>query len=133
DGAAPAQQLLFRGTKIVGDPHVPAGRCSFLVDLARDYDVDAEIAAASTGLVVVFGPNGAQVLDLGLRAPAVARWCKGRGQVNMRSDRWAPTWVDVDCLLYRTGAGAGGAAEYAYSIIWREPTHGIRILVDFRR
>ncbi|KAG5191143.1 hypothetical protein JKP88DRAFT_131300, partial [Tribonema minus] len=134
-GSTAPPQLLMRGAKVVGSSNTNSGSTgsadrhwSFAVDLARGYDVAAEMAATS-GLVVAFVAGGAHVIDLHARAPSIARWCKGQGHVNGGAAAGAARGavVDVDCLVY------GPRAAHGFSIIWREPKHGVRIIVDFAR
>eukprot|EP00953_Heterococcus_sp_UTEX-ZZ885_P031953 16716-Heterococcus_DN1.PRE.3 len=121
-----ATGLVLRGTKVIGDQHVPAGCCSFLVSLSRSF-APAQQLQGTPDLVVVFSADGASVVELAQRAPSVVSWHKGRGQTNLRADQWAPAWVDVDLLMY------GPEAQCAFSVIWHEPAQGVGVMVDFSR
>jgi hypothetical protein len=117
---------VLRGTKVIGDQHVPAGCCSFLVSLSKSF-APAQQLQGTPDLVVVFSADGASVVELAQRAPSVVSWHKGRGQTNLRADQWAPAWVDVDLLMY------GPEAQCAFSVIWHEPAQGVGVMVDFSR
>jgi hypothetical protein len=119
------QSRLICGTKIVGDPNVPAGRQSFIIDTTRSYDISSELAQVSQGLAITFTAGVAQVVDLTDRSPGVVRWLKGKGLINAGSDLWAPVWVELDCIIYNSDA------DIKFSILWQEPVHGVNIVIDF--
>ncbi|CAM9560024.1 unnamed protein product, partial [Phaeothamnion confervicola] len=110
------------GVKVVGDPNVPAGRCSFVVNLARAYHPDEELMQ-DPRLVVSFPTSGAVVADLAARRASIDTWYKGLGQINRLPGVWKPEWVEIDFIVYGEGATA-------FSVVWSEPGEAIRVMVD---
>lgn len=120
-----AHPQLF-GLKVTGDAHVPAGKTSFAIDLEKDCSVDAELEA-DTRPVILFLPSGAVMANLSNRREQISFWRKGRGQINRIPGRWSPEWVDVDFVVYQTGA------RCAFSVVFRQPTQAVRVIMDFER
>ncbi len=114
------------GFKVTGDENVPAGKTSFVIDLKTEFDIDFELQADSRP-VVMFLPTGAVMANLANRREQISTWRKGRGQINRVPGRWLPEWVDVDFVAYRPGA------RCAFSVIFRQPTQAVRVVMDFER
>ncbi|CAM9876378.1 unnamed protein product [Chrysoparadoxa australica] len=115
----------LRADKVVGDPHVPTGRCSFVVDLARVCDIDEQLELDSR-IFVSFQATGPTLGSLASRRGSMQAWYKGKGQINRNVGVWNPEWVDVDYVLYDSG-------PVAYSVVWSEPGEAFRVVVDFAR
>ncbi|CAN0412238.1 unnamed protein product [Ascophyllum nodosum] len=117
---------LLYGVKVTGDINVPAGKASFVVDLEKEFDPNEELQA-DTRPVIIFLPTGAVMANLANRRGQIAFWCKGRGRINRIPGRWLPEWVDVDLIGYQPGS------RYGFSVIFRQPAHVLRIIMDFER
>ncbi|CAM9696984.1 unnamed protein product [Discosporangium mesarthrocarpum] len=113
------------GTKVIGDSNVPAGKCSFVIDLDRHFDPYVEVDLDSRP-VVSFLPTGATIGDLSTRVSNVKHWFKGKGQINRIPGVWNPEWVVVDCLEYKSG-------PKGFSVVWSEPNELLKVVVDFER
>ncbi|CAM9237285.1 unnamed protein product [Chrysoparadoxa australica] len=118
-------KLFLRGDKVLGDPHVPSGRCSFVVDLDVEYDIDMELQMDSR-IFVSFPPSGATLGSLAARRDKMDKWFRGKGQINRVAGQWAPEWIDVDFVTYTSG-------PVLFSVVWSEPHEAFRVVVDFKR
>ncbi|CAN0217997.1 unnamed protein product [Pylaiella littoralis] len=124
-GEASVPTQLF-GSKVTGDDNVPAGKTSFVIDLKTKFDVDQELQSDSRP-GVMFLPTGAVMANLANRRGHMSSWCKGVAQINRVPGRWLPEWVDVEFVQYRAGL------RCAFSVIFRQPTQAVRVVMDFER
>ncbi|CAM9358666.1 unnamed protein product [Discosporangium mesarthrocarpum] len=125
--AAVSTSTFLYGTKVIGDRNVPAGKCSFMVDLSRAYDPQEELANDMRPAMLL-SSGAANITDLGARLPLIERWHRGWGQINREPRVWSPELVDVEFIVYRAGSG-----QVEFSVMWSEPLMVVRMVVDFKR
>jgi hypothetical protein len=126
DGAEGPARLELKALKATGDRNVPAGNYSFIIDLSHSLDF-AEEMQRDTRQVSVMSPalpTTSMVLNFSERRPSIAKWYRGKGQINRVPGVWAPEWVDCSLIIYEellpsTGARCTVIWEDADSLLWR--------------
>lgn len=125
------QGLELRGLKVSGDPNVPAGKLSFIVNLSNVVDIDTEMANDQR-FIVIFPHESPSptLLSLDQRKHNIAFWARGYGQVNRLPAEWKPEWVGCSFIMYKTPLAHGGAT---FSLVWDDETDPyFRHAMDFQ-
>jgi len=115
------------GTKIIGDPNVPSGCVSFVLDPNTEYNVFDEMAKYRSEMCLKFEAGRPYMFDLTNLQPHLRHWIKGKIQMNPCKDTWEPVWLDIDCLVYSVGS------EMGFCLLWTEPLHGMNIVINFSK
>lgn len=104
----------LHGLKVIGDPNVPAGQTSFIVEVDDDdttstwrpgpYDAVRDDPCAVNGqnprpIVSYDGQIGVRMIDMEAR-PVSAVFPRAFGQINKTPGRWDPEWVCVTVVVY---------------------------------
>ncbi|CAM9887589.1 unnamed protein product [Choristocarpus tenellus] len=125
-GTGEEGQLSFLvGTKVTGDLHVPAGRFSFAVDLARFYSPLEELKRDQRPMALLT-PGGPVKEDFTMRAAYIKRWYKGCGQINHVPGEWWPELMDIDFIIYHEKS-----MLVTFSVVWNSPQFSLRMALDF--
>jgi|APGre2960657444_1045066.scaffolds.fasta_scaffold03023_5 hypothetical protein len=139
---APASARL-EALKLTGDENVPAGRLTFVCDVASACEPNSPLCSAlwnATRPVYSFEStlvNGAPVqLNMDARRGAtVTVFCRCYGQINVDTAVWAPQWVAATLLVYRAGQVSAAArhlqAPVTFSVVWTDEGLPYRHAMDF--
>jgi hypothetical protein len=119
-------RLKLKALKVTGDRNVPAGNHSFVIDLSHSLDFAEEMLRDTRPVAVMSPaqPNASVLLNFTERRPSIAKWYRGKGQINRIPGVWEPEWVDCsliihDELLPSTGARCTVVWDDAGSLHWR--------------
>lgn len=124
-------RLELSALKITGDPNVPAGNLSFVINLSERMNI-AEEMERDERLIVVFGEffggNDHAVLAPQHRLPSLAAWYRGKGQINRFPGSWHPEWVDCSLWVYAQPLAPMGVR---CTVVWDDIAEGFRHAIDF--
>jgi hypothetical protein len=145
----------LQGYKITGDPNVPSGRYSFLIDLITRINPSAMASEDSRGIASFQMTDRAVLFSIDELLPHIM-WCyRGKGQINVTPLSPQYYWVDCTLLTYRNEqSDANGTNETlrmrmpssyntsqfpgspfgvpAFSILWHDADQSFRHIMHFR-
>jgi hypothetical protein len=121
-----ASVLQLSALKVTGDPNVPAGHDSFVIDLDQRFDAAEEIERDHR-LLVMFGQDAHAIVAPASRLPLLTAWFRGRGQINRVPGLWDPEWVGCSLWVYCSPLPGTGAR---CTVVWDDVEDGYRHAMD---
>jgi hypothetical protein len=91
--------LQLIGLKVTGDPNIPAGNVSFVIDLTNELDPQQAVTNDNRH-AFWFSDNDFALIDMQEELVSINRWFRGFGQINYDPEVWNPQWVGCSLLLY---------------------------------
>mmetsp|Transcript_41682 Transcript_41682/g.74885 ORF Transcript_41682/g.74885 Transcript_41682/m.74885 type:complete len:442 (-) Transcript_41682:92-1417(-) len=110
--------MRLSGTKITGDPNVPALAISFVADIQTQVPVQ-ELLTDNRPLVA-FPQGGPIIVDLSQRS--IAGIYRAKGQINRVPGVWEPEWVGAQLLVYH---------NRWFSVLWQDIGEQWRHIIDY--
>lgn len=110
--------MRLSGTKITGDPNVPALAVSFVADIQTQVPVQ-ELLTDNRPLVA-FPQGGPIIVDLSQRS--IAGIYRAKGQINRVPGVWEPEWVGAQLLVYH---------NRWFSVLWQDIGEQWRHIIDY--
>jgi hypothetical protein len=127
-------ELQLIGLKVTGDPNIPAGNVSFVIDLTNELDPQQAVAT-STRPVISFGFDGAvNIVDMAEEVNRIHRWFRGFGQINHVPSNWDPQWVGCSLLLHHVPPIENSSADeriLLFSILWDDAQYQYQHVMHF--
>jgi hypothetical protein len=127
-------ELQLIGLKVTGDPNIPAGNVSFVIDLTNELDPQQAVAD-SMRPVVSFSSNGTvNIINMTEEVNRIQRWFRGFGQINHVPSNWDPKWVGCSLLLYHIPSvenSSAGERRLLFSILWDDAQYQYQHMMHF--
>ena len=121
--------IQLMGMKVTGDPNVPAGNFSFVVNLDQSHSPVDELHADNRLVISFEGALGAHIVDMDQEVLRICHWYRGFGQINRNPFQWNPEWVGCNLLVYFVSE----PTDYQFSILWDDDDSDYRHVMHFRR